>query len=129
MLEWNRTISAFEEADIISEADLWTLACYCREVEAAYTAEEAVRQQVEKGQADYDGSVCFTDKGSLKPNPTYVQARNARRIAMQYACEFGLTPAARAKLAPGANASTGVRARASAAAAANERPHAPQFRS
>lgn len=86
--EWNRIVPLLDGVRVLTEPDLVALANYCEAVSLLIRATKTYhREGIMKG------------KGA---HPAVAVARDARNQCLRFAIEFGLTPAARTRVATGA---------------------------
>ncbi|BBX73914.1 hypothetical protein MSHI_18200 [Mycobacterium shinjukuense] len=89
--EWHRVIAELSPLDLLKSADSQVLACYCQVVadHAAAVATLAAEGRV----------VANPTTGHQHPHPAVADARASRAQILQFAREFGLTPASEQRLA------------------------------
>lgn len=86
--EWNRIVPLLDGVRVLTEPDLVALANYCEAVSLLISATRA-----------YHTEGILKGKGA---HPAVAIARDARNQCLRFAIEFGLTPAARTRVAAGA---------------------------
>ena len=92
--EWLRIAPEVHRLGLLTGADLSAFAAYCLSYEQWVTAIEDCR--------DGNGRlvlVTVTANGNDQPNPALVALRKAAADMVRFACEFGLTPASRSRIA------------------------------
>jgi P27 family predicted phage terminase small subunit len=82
----------------ITVVDLNALAAYCQAYAHWRTAEEVLTRMRERDPLT-SGIMLKTRNGNPIPNPLLVAANKAASDMIRYASEFGLTPAARSRIA------------------------------
>jgi P27 family predicted phage terminase small subunit len=95
--EWWRVAPELHRLGLLSTLDVNPLAAYCTAVARWQQAETAMAEQD-------DPEAALTSRratGSLMPHPLLQVAEHAARDMLKFAAEFGLTPAARARVAGG----------------------------
>lgn len=96
--EWLRVSTELHRLGLLTGADLHAFAAYCVSFARWVEAEEAVLDENGKTKFSY-----ITDKGNQLYNPDLAAARQAMADMVKYACEFGLTPASRSRIATAAD--------------------------
>jgi len=95
--EWQRLGPELYHLGLLTVSDLNSFTCYCNSCGRWMTAERELTQA---------GVLTQTaENGQVIAHPLVAVARNAAADMMRYSTEFGLTPAARRKLAASAVAS------------------------
>jgi P27 family predicted phage terminase small subunit len=102
--EWGRIAPQLHAIGLLTVADLDALACYVMALSRWIAAEEMLQEQALLNPATR-GLTVPGSTGSPVTNPIVKVAERAARDVIRYAGEFGLTPAARARLAAGARSS------------------------
>lgn len=87
--EWKRISPMLVKNNLLTDADITTLAAYCQAYNRWIEAEKAIRTY---------GMTCVTDKGNIIQRPEVGIANKAMSEMVKYAKEFGLTPSSRANL-------------------------------
>ena len=90
--EWRRIVGYLYDAGLLTAVDAQALAMYCETV-ALWI--EATRQ------VNASGLVGKTKNGNIIQNPYLSIANGAKREALRFMQEFGLTPASRARIVVG----------------------------
>jgi P27 family predicted phage terminase small subunit len=94
-LEWVRLAPELYRLGLLTSVDLNPLAAYCQAFGRWLQAERALAEMKDR---PANGLVIKTTSGNAIQNPLVGTANKAARDMMRYASEFGLTPAARARL-------------------------------
>lgn len=94
-LEWERLAPELYRLGLLTSVDLNPLAAYCQCFGRWLQAETALAEMKDRPAS---GLVIKTTSGNAIQNPLVGTANKAARDMMRYASEFGLTPAARARL-------------------------------
>ena len=85
---------------LLTAVDIAPLAAYCAAYARWRTAEEVLAREAKADPAS--AALTVEDAaGTLRTNPLVRIARNAAAEMMRHAAQFGLTPAARSRLAAG----------------------------
>lgn len=87
--EWDYILPIIEDMGILGQADGHALAMYCTSYARWKEAERTLQQE---------GHTVATGSGSLKPHPAWRIAQESFKQMTALLKEFGLTPAARARL-------------------------------
>lgn len=87
--EWKRIAPMLIKNNLLTDADITTLAAYCQAYHRWIEAEKAIRIY---------GMVCKTDKGNIIQRPEVGIANKAMSEMVKYGKEFGLTPSSRSQL-------------------------------
>ena len=87
--EWSRVSAELSAMGILATADRAAMTAYCEAWEEFVALLKQVREQ---------GPVVYTDKGNAIQNPVLGAKNKAADRLVKIAAQFGLTPAARAKL-------------------------------
>jgi P27 family predicted phage terminase small subunit len=96
--EWDRIVPLLIQMEMLSEVDQVCLAAYCQA-----TAELVIATRVLSEEGRFVTEVVQNSKGEIvgerkKPHPALTAQRDAMGRVKAYLSEFGLTPAARARL-------------------------------
>lgn len=94
--EWNRIISGLRAMKIVAPLDKSALAAYCSAYSRWRNAEEELNKLKETN--SLNALILKTVSGNYIQQPLIGIANKAANDMVRYAAEFGLTPAARAKL-------------------------------
>ncbi len=98
--EWGRIADGLHAMGVLHQIDQQVLAAYCDSYSRWRHAVEAMRARVEKAGGDQLAALIDkTSNGNIVQNPLIGIANKAAGDMVRYAAEFGLTPAARARLA------------------------------
>ena len=98
--EWHRTAPELHRLRMLTVADVMTFAAYCQSYAHWRAAEEELAQS--------GGELVVEDRdGTPRQNPLVRAARSACAEMMRHAVQFGLTPAARSRIAAGAHCPSG----------------------
>lgn len=87
--EWKRISPMLIKNNLLTDADIATLAAYCQSYNRWIKAEKAIRTY---------GMVFTSDKGNIIQRPEVGIANKAMSEMVKYAKEFGLTPSSRSQL-------------------------------
>ncbi|MGE0830214.1 MAG: phage terminase small subunit P27 family [Hyphomonadaceae bacterium] len=90
--EWARLFPVLRCCGMLTLADLPALAVYCA-LYARWVEAETVLADPEKG-----AKLLKTPNGSVQPNPWITISRQTAELMKAYLIEFGMTPAARARM-------------------------------
>jgi len=96
--EWARIAEELYLLGCLTVVDLNALAAYCQAYAHWRTAEEVLTRMRERDPLT-SGIMLKTRNGNPIPNPLLVAANKAASDMIRYASEFGLTPAARSRIA------------------------------
>lgn len=96
--EWKRVADGLNAMGILSTIDQAALAAYCGAYSRWRKAEEELAKLEEKG-GQIAGMVLKTISGNWIQQPLIGISNTAARDMVRYACEFGMSPSARARLA------------------------------
>ena len=96
--EWEKISASLQYMGILSTIDQNALAAYCSAYSRWRTAEEEIQKRVAKG-GPLAGLVDITKSGNVIQNCLVGISNKAAGDMVKYASEFGMTPAARARLA------------------------------
>ncbi|MDB5294742.1 MAG: phage terminase, small subunit, putative, family [Phycisphaerales bacterium] len=88
--EWVRVVPELLSLGLLTRVDLAALACYCEAVSDLQGAIEMLAA---------DGPTIDADSGYKLPHPAVAMKRAAMQAVRQFAAEFGLSPAARSRVA------------------------------
>lgn len=98
--EWNRIADGLHAMGVLYRIDQQVLAAYCDSYSRWRHAVEAMKSRVDKAGGDQLAALIDkTSNGNIVQNPLIGIANKAAGDMVRYAAEFGLTPAARARLA------------------------------
>jgi P27 family predicted phage terminase small subunit len=104
-MEWQRVASQLHCLGLLTVVDVASLAAYCQAYGRWLTAERAIAAMAERDLVT--GALMIkTTKGNAIQNPLVGTSNQAARDMVKYAAEFGLTPAARARIGLSAAANT-----------------------
>ena len=92
--EWKRVGKELKENGLVSRLDIQMLAAYCQ----SYAKWREVEEQLAK--LGPDAYMVETPNGFLQPNPLLRTCGQLQEQMRKFAIEFGLTPAARARVRP-----------------------------
>lgn len=95
--EWNRISMGLHHMGILTEVDGNALAAYCASYSMWVQAWEAIKGMKKEGVLG-SGLMIKTKNGNMIQNPLVGTANVAARDMVKFASEFGLTPAARARI-------------------------------
>ena len=98
--EWNRLITELHRLQLVTMADINPLAAYCMAYHRWRTAEESLAEMAKRDLIS-KGLMIKTVGGNAIQNPLVGTANRAANDMVRYASEFGLTPAARARISAG----------------------------
>lgn len=98
--EWHRVSLELYRLGLLTQVDIGPLAAYCQSYGRWMQAERAIAKMAEKDQLT-GGLMIKTTNGNAIQNPLVGTAHKAASDMVRYASEFGLTPAARARLSVG----------------------------
>jgi P27 family predicted phage terminase small subunit len=96
--EWHRITPELDAIGMLTTVDGITLAAYCACVSRWRQAEEAI-QRMKNRDALTGALMIKTSNGNAIQNPLIGVANRAMHMAIRFAAEFGMSPAARARLA------------------------------
>lgn len=96
--EWLRVSPELFALRVLTELDVMALAAYCENYASWRTAVEAFNR-VAAGDPVMQGLLVKGDRGLPVKNPLLGLARRAAETMLRAASEFGLTPAARSRIA------------------------------
>jgi P27 family predicted phage terminase small subunit len=100
--EWYRVAPELHRLRLLTIVDVQTLAAYCQAYLFWRTAAEALARMAEKDAAT-SGFLIKSQSGDAIQNPLLGVARRAAADMVRFAGEFGLSPAARARISAGVN--------------------------
>jgi P27 family predicted phage terminase small subunit len=103
--EWRRIAPELFRLGLLTIADVYPLAAYCHACGSWRAAVEALARISEKDPA-FGGLMMRASNGSPIQNPLFLAVKQAGADMVRYATEFGLTPAARTRIASGVTAVT-----------------------
>jgi P27 family predicted phage terminase small subunit len=98
--EWDHVATQLHRLGLLTEIDVASLAAYCQAYGRWITAERAIAAMAERDLLT-GGLMIKTTNGNAIQNPLIGTSNKAASDMVRYASEFGLTPAARARLALG----------------------------
>lgn len=98
--EWRRVSTELFHMGLLTKVDVQPLAAYCQAFGRWMAAERAIAKMAEKDSLTA-GLMIKTSNGNAIQNPLVGTSNKAASDMVRYASEFGLTPAARARLAIG----------------------------
>jgi len=97
--EWGRIITLLEKYKLITDIDTAALALYCASYGRWQEAESKIQEMKSKGG---DGMIVKSPSGYPIQNPYLAIANRAMEDCYKYLQQFGLSPAARTRVTPGA---------------------------
>jgi P27 family predicted phage terminase small subunit len=98
--EWHRVAPELYSLKLLTVLDVQPLAAYCVAYARWRTAEEALAEMA-KRDATTSGLLIEVSSGDAAQNPLVGIARRACRDMVRFAGEFGMSPAARARISAG----------------------------
>jgi P27 family predicted phage terminase small subunit len=98
--EWRRVVVELYRLRLVTLVDINPLAAYCQCYKIWREATELQTEIYKQGDL-FKGMVLTNRNGDITKNPLMAVARTAAADMLRYASEFGLTPAARARIAAG----------------------------
>jgi P27 family predicted phage terminase small subunit len=98
--EWWRVAPELHALKLLSALDVMLLATYCQAYAHWRTAEEKLREMAARDPVT-SGLLVKTASGDAAQNPLVGIARRAAADMVRYASEFGMSPAARARISAG----------------------------
>lgn len=106
--EWSRIASGLHAMGVLYSIDQQALAAYCSAYSRWRHAEEVLQDRVKQAKGNQLAALIDkTSNGNVIQNPLIGIANKAAGDMVRFAAEFGLTPAARARLAIDPNKSKG----------------------
>lgn len=96
--EWDRVSTELYHLGLLTNVDVQPLAAYCQAYGRWVAAEKAIAKMAERDTLTA-GLMIKTTNGNAIQNPLVGTSNKAASDMVRYASEFGLTPAARARLA------------------------------
>lgn len=96
--EWDHVATQLHRLGLLTVVDVAALAAYCQAYGRWLTAERAIAAMAERDLLT-GGLMIKTTNGNAIQNPLVGTSNKAASDMVRYASEFGLTPAARARLA------------------------------
>lgn len=96
--EWSRICSGLNHMGILTEVDRNALAAYCTAYALWAQSWRAINEMAASGKTGA-GLMIKTTNGNFIQNPLVGTANKAASDMVRFASEFGLTPAARARIA------------------------------
>ncbi|HEY2024608.1 phage terminase small subunit P27 family [Paraburkholderia sp.] len=97
LAEWDRITPELDAIGLLSTIDGTTLAAYCQCVSRWMQAEEAIQRMKARDKLT-SALMIKTSNGNAIQNPLIGVANRAMHMAIRFAAEFGMSPAARARL-------------------------------
>jgi P27 family predicted phage terminase small subunit len=98
--EWRRVVPELHRLGLLTVLDVAPLAAYCRAYHTWRTAIEALHDMAKRDPVAA-GLMVKSGSGGPMQNPLVLTARQAANDMVRYAGEFGMTAAARARIAAG----------------------------
>jgi len=98
--EWDRVAPELHRIGLLTVLDIAALAAYCVAYATWRTAEETLNEVANRDPVMH-GLIVKTRAGGVMQNPLVLTARQAANDMVRYASEFGMTAAARARIAAG----------------------------
>jgi P27 family predicted phage terminase small subunit len=98
--EWRRIAAEMYYCGLLTVVDVNVFAAYCNAFKMWRTALEAWAKMTKEDPASH-GLLVKTRKGAVVENPLSIVARHAANDMLKFACEFGMTPAARTRIRTG----------------------------
>jgi P27 family predicted phage terminase small subunit len=95
--EWDHIATQLHRLGLLTVVDVASLAAYCQAYGRWLTAERAIAAMAERDLLT-GGLMIKTTNGNAIQNPLIGTANKAASDMVRYASEFGLTPAARARI-------------------------------
>jgi P27 family predicted phage terminase small subunit len=95
--EWDRITPELDAIGMLSAIDGTALAAYCQCVSRWMQAEEAIQRMKARDKLT-SALMIKTTNGNAIQNPLIGVANRAMHMAIRFAAEFGMSPAARARL-------------------------------
>jgi P27 family predicted phage terminase small subunit len=101
--EWARVAPSLWHSRLLTVLDIGPLSAYCATYAHWRTCEELLARQADRTSSmeDGDGLIVYTAEGRPRQNPLVKLAAAAASDMLRYAAGFGMTPAARSKVAAG----------------------------
>ena len=100
MDEWYRVSVELHRLQLLTVVDVNPLAAYCAAYKRWREAEEALIDIAKRDPVTH-GLIVKTRNGGVMQNPLVLTARQASNDMLSFATEFGMTPAARSRIAAG----------------------------
>ncbi|MGF6932971.1 P27 family predicted phage terminase small subunit [Paraburkholderia sp. UCT70] len=97
LAEWDRITPELDAIGMLSTVDGTTLAAYCQCVSRWMQAEESIQRMKARDKLT-SALMIKTSNGNAIQNPLVGVANRAMLMAIRFASEFGMSPAARARL-------------------------------
>lgn len=94
--EWERICSMLANVGLMTSADRGALGAYCQAYGVWAQAERAINKLQDEN--ELNGLLMRTSNGNIVQHVLVGVARRARLDVVRYACEFGMTPAARSRV-------------------------------
>jgi P27 family predicted phage terminase small subunit len=98
--EWRRVVAEAYRLRLLTVVDEPAFAAYCLAYGRWVAAEKSIAKMA-KGDAATCGLMIKSDTGNTIKNPLVAISSQACSEMVKYACEFGFTPASRARIAAG----------------------------
>lgn len=95
-VEWGRVCDTLYKAGLMTDLDRAVLAAYCQAYGVWAQAERQIAKLAEKG--EINGLLMKTSNGNVIQHALIGIANKARGDVVRYAAEFGMSPAARARV-------------------------------
>jgi P27 family predicted phage terminase small subunit len=99
--EWDRIAVELHRLNLLTIVDIHVLAAYCQAFHIWRTATETYTTMAERDPVTSGLMIKAGKNATPMQNPVYLTARQAANDMVRYAAEFGLSPAARARIAAG----------------------------
>lgn len=99
--EWDRIAVELHRLNLLTIIDINVLAAYCQAFKIWRSATETYTAMAERDPITVGLMIKSGKAGTPIQNPVLLTARHAANDMVRYAAEFGLSPAARARIAAG----------------------------
>ena len=99
--EWDRIAVELHRLNLLTIVDINVLAAYCQAYLFWRTATETYTAMAQRDPVTMGLMIKAAKTGTAMQNPVYLTARQAANDMVRHAAEFGLSPAARARIAAG----------------------------
>jgi P27 family predicted phage terminase small subunit len=99
--EWDRIAVELHRLNLLTIVDIHVLAAYCQAFHCWRSATETFTKMAERDPVSAGLMIKSGKNGTPMQNPVFLTARQAAKDMVCYAAEFGLSPAARARIAAG----------------------------
>lgn len=99
--EWDRIAVELHRLNLLTIVDINVLAAYCQAYLFWRTATETYTAMAARDPITAGLMIKAAKTGTAMQNPVYLTARQAANDMVRHAAEFGLSPAARARIAAG----------------------------